>query len=233
VAILKTLTAVAALATALVVSSSANAAVLISLGTSLNGGAITTQASGFVNPGDSVTYAPAGGLTIGNYLLSSIAGTYDFAPGLLSGNTIAMKKTSGSNKLDIYVTLSNVDPSQLGLDTLFSSYSASLGPAGSTVSTFYDAANGIFNHAAGNLLATATFSGNTSGGPVTSFVPTPGGLFSLTEQFHINVPGRFNSGIDLATADVPEPATWGLMIMGFGGIGAVVRNRRRRAIAIA
>ncbi len=30
---------------------------------------------------------------------------------------------------------------------------------------------------------------------------------------------------------VPEPATWGLMIMGFGGMGAVLR--RRRAVAIA
>jgi hypothetical protein len=28
---------------------------------------------------------------------------------------------------------------------------------------------------------------------------------------------------------VPEPTTWGLMIMGFGGIGALVRGRRRQA----
>lgn len=27
---------------------------------------------------------------------------------------------------------------------------------------------------------------------------------------------------------VPEPATWGLMIMGFGGVGALLRNRRRQ-----
>jgi hypothetical protein len=29
---------------------------------------------------------------------------------------------------------------------------------------------------------------------------------------------------------VPEPATWGLMIVGFGGVGAVLRNRRREAL---
>ena len=26
---------------------------------------------------------------------------------------------------------------------------------------------------------------------------------------------------------IPEPATWAMMIMGFGGIGAVLRRRRR------
>ena len=28
---------------------------------------------------------------------------------------------------------------------------------------------------------------------------------------------------------LPEPASWGLMIVGFGGMGAVLRSRRRRA----
>ncbi|MGH6909560.1 MAG: PEPxxWA-CTERM sorting domain-containing protein [Phenylobacterium sp.] len=33
---------------------------------------------------------------------------------------------------------------------------------------------------------------------------------------------------------VPEPATWGLMILGFGGAGAALRsNRRRKAVAFA
>ncbi len=31
------------------------------------------------------------------------------------------------------------------------------------------------------------------------------------------------------TAGVPEPATWGLMIMGFGGVGAMIRRRRATA----
>jgi hypothetical protein len=29
---------------------------------------------------------------------------------------------------------------------------------------------------------------------------------------------------------VPEPATWALMILGFGGMGAMIRNRRRKAV---
>jgi hypothetical protein len=32
---------------------------------------------------------------------------------------------------------------------------------------------------------------------------------------------------------LPEPASWGLMIVGFGGMGAVLRSRRRRPPATA
>ena len=40
--------------------------------------------------------------------------------------------------------------------------------------------------------------------------------------------------VPLAVAGgIPEPATWGMMILGFGGIGALVRNRRRGSGAFA
>jgi len=35
--------------------------------------------------------------------------------------------------------------------------------------------------------------------------------------------------IGVVTAAVPEPASWTLMILGFGGVGAVLRHRRRQA----
>jgi hypothetical protein len=34
-------------------------------------------------------------------------------------------------------------------------------------------------------------------------------------------------------ASVPEPATWGMMILGFGGVGAVIRRRRAAPVAVA
>jgi hypothetical protein len=32
-------------------------------------------------------------------------------------------------------------------------------------------------------------------------------------------------------AGVPEPASWALMLVGFGGMGALLRRRRPRAVA--
>jgi hypothetical protein len=38
---------------------------------------------------------------------------------------------------------------------------------------------------------------------------------------------RANGGGNFSFQTVPEPATWGLMILGFGGVGLTLRNRRR------
>jgi hypothetical protein len=43
-----------------------------------------------------------------------------------------------------------------------------------------------------------------------------------------------NEGVFLdavSVAAVPEPATWALMLLGFGGIGLAMRRRRRPALA--
>ena len=42
--------------------------------------------------------------------------------------------------------------------------------------------------------------------------------------------GGVDGGIQLAgAAGVPEPATWGMMLLGLGGLGAMMRSRRRGA----
>jgi PEP-CTERM motif len=63
--------------------------------------------------------------------------------------------------------------------------------------------------------------------------------------FDMNVQNQFNSMVSpdsrtrvqnlggfgaITFSAAPEPATWGLMLLGFGGLGAVMRSRRRRAL---
>lgn len=60
---------------------------------------------------------------------------------------------------------------------------------------------------------------------VTGFDPAPG-IFYLSTQANGNT--TFSAA---ATAAVPEPATWGLMLLGFAGMGMVLRRRRRPALA--
>ncbi len=42
-----------------------------------------------------------------------------------------------------------------------------------------------------------------------------------------------NIGATLQRSAVPEPATWGMMLIGFVGIGVSLRRRRRSALAVA
>lgn len=45
--------------------------------------------------------------------------------------------------------------------------------------------------------------------------------------------GQFDNIVlgDAITSAVPEPATWAMMILGLGGVGAVLRSRRREVLA--
>ena len=55
----------------------------------------------------------------------------------------------------------------------------------------------------------------------TSACTAPGGGIFLFKQNSIN----------MATGAVPEPATWAMMLLGFGGIGMTMRRRRKPALA--
>ncbi|THD53370.1 MAG: PEP-CTERM sorting domain-containing protein [Phenylobacterium sp.] len=52
-----------------------------------------------------------------------------------------------------------------------------------------------------------------------------------------NYGGDYGNGrLDLTISNggaVPEPASWALMLVGFGGLGAALRGSRRRAAAAA
>ena len=57
-----------------------------------------------------------------------------------------------------------------------------------------------------------------------------GGTVAISSGTHPSIP--ITAGGSLTTdaiGGVPEPATWAMMLVGFGGLGAVLRSRRTRA----
>ena len=46
-----------------------------------------------------------------------------------------------------------------------------------------------------------------------------------------NVLGTYSGNFNFAVAPVPEPATWAMMLLGFGGIGFAMRRRRSPVLA--
>jgi hypothetical protein len=89
---------------------------------------------------------------------------------------------------------------------------------------FYFTAPHVDN--AGLLFNSATFEYNlfatTTGDP-----NSPVELYRSDHRSYVN-----NSAGTLSVAGVPEPASWALMIAGFGGVGTILRSRRRFIVPV-
>ena len=98
----------------------------------------------------------------------------------------------------------------------------------------------------GGTSASAGFNAGQGGAPGTFFA-MPGSLVNgaflnggpdaLASGSNINQPGRFlfevRNGIVGIPSGVPEPATWAMMLVGFGAIGVSLRRKRGLKAAIA
>jgi hypothetical protein len=70
--------------------------------------------------------------------------------------------------------------------------------------------------------------------PVVPLLLTAEAVGALNEVFGANLPALAQIGTvatDLAV--VPEPATWGMMILGFGAVGFALRHRKQLEAAVA
>ena len=71
------------------------------------------------------------------------------------------------------------------------------------------------------------------GGPNYNLYLDSSGLFELNSADNAGGFASADAPIASITASVPEPATWGLMILGFGMIGFAARARRRQTVRVA
>lgn len=97
-------------------------------------------------------------------------------------------------------------------------YKLTLGFAdGTTVSGVYDTVSNDF------------FGGTTSGGITLTGFLWERQRFNIVSQYSSKKggsPADYNGGFSYNVAAVPEPATWAMMIGGFGMVGAAMRRRK-------
>ena len=209
----------AAAAAAVMTFSATSANALVSLGTSIDGGAtIILQNSGALG----ASFVGA----IGGFELDVSTGLIGLSPVLL-GSSSSNVNTVGTGSLDVYVTRDNIaGPAPTNFLTTFSSNSI---PTGWTITLQSIYGGGAWG-AGGTQLGLYTNTGPVVGNNGANVVAGPfggAGPYQVTAHYSIvaNAPGTNESNIEIL-AGVPEPGTWAMMIMGFGAAGAMIRRRR-------
>ena len=116
------------------------------------------------------------------------------------------------------------------LVTNVSLYSKLINIGGSNTGTFLDFGTGaLFGD---YILGIHTGNGGT-GTPVGNTIGNESALYliNFTGQtgVQLNLPAASNAYLFTSTGAVPEPATWAMMLLGFGAMGASLRRVRRRS----
>ena len=220
----KLLTAIAGLAVALVLTSAARANTIdiAFQEAGVNGGAITTEASG----SSSTNFAGA----YGKFLVG-LTGTGSPAlsePDLDTTGLLAFNYLGGAATLTIYVTETGLT-SPTGHTSLLSEFNVSAFFPGTTSikeSTEYSLTNALYS---GTQLATDTFTAAGSANFKTA-VDITSTKFSETEVIVVKTTGfgagAGSRGVELSR--VPEPATLSLLGFGLSGLGVLGLRKKQQ-----
>jgi hypothetical protein len=194
----------------------------------INGGAITTVATGSGNTGIL-------GLNYGTLTLNNVS-AQDFAalgmPGLLNTQSLNISsRTPGT--LTIWITAQGL--SFTGVQDFTSAFAVndltgSIVTVGET--TYFSPTNGLYD-VGQTMLSSATFNGIGTSGPFTVSA-VPGNDYSVTEEYQIfdkgGSTGNDNITIDLTgRAVTPEPGSLLLMGTGLALAGLVYRRRNKHS----
>ena len=186
-----------------------------------------------LDPASGVGTGPFGTVTV----TENVGGTLTFSQSLLPG--FGIHDTTSANHQAFYFSIIN-DPA-LTFTNLTSGFAVlSNGPGNVSAPPFSDFYTAITcvtacGHGAPGYQGTLSFTvGASSALTLTSLRSTAFGVNSIYFASDlVNANGRTgNVGAVLQQSAVPEPATWGMMLIGFAGMGIALR-RRRRADALA
>ncbi len=198
-------------------------ATTISIGGSLDGSAITTEASG---PGPS----QSAGFSIGSYKVNTASGV-DTNPSQAELDSNAIDATTNGSSAVLHVFVTEQGLAELSAAQAFlSSFTSNSLTSGWTVteSTFYSDSNALF---AGTLLSSTSFSlAGASSATAAASLTSP---FSITEEFTVAAnmtAGQANDTIDVSA--LPEASTWMMMVVGYAGLGYAGFRGRKASISI-
>ncbi|MDB5436644.1 MAG: hypothetical protein JWR47_2901 [Phenylobacterium sp.] len=173
---------------------------------------------------------PFGTVTVTND--ASLANTLDFVVQLAAGETFHDTNDPQHHAL----TFDLVGNPTITISGLGSPFTASTPQAaGSTSAAGFGTFDYVINLPKGSDDPSSFSFKATGAGPLTLDFNTVGAnqIYFTTDIFGANG-NTGNIGAILQTGGgVPEPASWALMLVGFGGLGAALRHRRRQTLALA
>jgi hypothetical protein len=218
----------AAVGAAALTFAAAPAGAVVYIGLSTNGGGTITQVA--VDP----VSATVVNFAFNGWQVTANGDAFVFFPELLSSGALGVKNTSSTGTLDVFITRDNLDTT-ISPATFLSSFTINSLTAGTSVlhRTYVDDNNGKFATAPGGgitLVGSQAFTGVTGTTQIGSAPVT--GAYSVTQRYSVTAGrgGAARSTIDMAVP-APEPASWAMMIAGFGLTGALMRLRRRQRLA--
>ena len=182
----------------------------------------TVSSVGLFNPTVDLTTDP-NSYSIANGTTFEISGRGGFAG--VAGTT---------GKLNGTLLFSSTVGSTLAVSSLDDFFVFADGPPGPTVGTYNftptsvltQALNNAPDSSSGTLFLLGTVLDQSKGYTATAA--------SLTIQFNSTGGSDYSSALTLAVPpEVPEPASWAMMLAGFGAIGFVTRRQRRVSITYA
>lgn len=210
-------TIIAALVSGLAVAAATPASAAIIIGVGFNGGAISTVAT------DSGTGSANYNTIAGGYFFNTSAtGSPLLAqPTLLTQSVNIQQGSTTGGVLNLYITQTDLTSFTGFLTSTFTSNTITNATA--VLRSFYSTSNALFG---GIQLQSAAFNSAATFAAGNLIAVT--GPFSTTTRYDITFgpgSGNFNGTANLTA--VPEPATWAMLLLGFGFFGYALRRNRQ------